>query len=242
MKVAELLFELSHPTRLRILQLVDDEGRRLTKIARAVEARNPETSRHLDRLGSAGLVERTSEGAYRSTPLGHLLLGSLGGLQFLTAHAAYFRTHDLSGLPETFVGRLGDLSGGETPEGTFSNFAQDEKIFGTATQRLSVLTTELPDDFIGPLEAKDSQGARIQVIVEKGYRGPRPTESIRHLFRVVSSLPMAAAISEGAACLSFPARGGRMDYSAFFASEEARFVRWALDVADWLWEQGEYLR
>lgn len=242
MKTAELLFELSHPTRLAILQLVDGQAERLTKVARKVDARNPETSRHLDRLGAAGLVEKTPEGAYSATPLGHLLLGSLGGVEFLTANEAYFRTHDLTGLPATFVGRLGDLRHGKTPRGTFSNFAQDEKIFGAAAQRLAVLATELPDGSFEAFEAKDVQGSKVQVVVEKGYQGPLPTESVRHLFRAVSKLPMAAAISESAACISFPARGGQMDYSAFFASEDPRFVRWALDVADWLWERGEYLR
>ena len=112
------------------------------------------------------------------------------------------------------MGRLGDLRECETPGGTFSNFAQEEKIFGAAAQRLAVLTTELPDDSIEAFEAKDTQGSKVQVIVEKGYHGPPPTESIRHLFRVVSSLPMAATISESAACIFFPARGGQMDYAA----------------------------
>lgn len=241
MKNAELLFELSHPTRLAILRLVDGREDRLTRIAQTVDARNPETSRHLDRLVAAGLVERTSEGTYRATPFGHLLLGSLAGLDFLSAHEEYFRTHDLSSLPPTFVGRLGDLHEGETPRGTFSNFAQDEKIFGDAARRLAVLTTELPDDSITAFEAKEAEGLQVQVIVETGYQGPPPSESSRHLFRVVSSLPMAAAISESAACISFRARGGQMDYAAFFASDDARFVRWAFDVADWLWEEGEYL-
>lgn len=242
MKTPELLFELSHPTRLAILRFVSDREERLTEIARTLEAKNPETSRHLDRLGGSGLVEQTPKGAYRATPFGRLVLGSLGPIEFLTENEAYFRTHDLSGLPEPFVARLGDLATGETPGGTFTNFARDEMIFGGATKRLALLAPELPKDSIEALEAKETGGSRVRVVLEQGYRGPRPSESTRHLFRLVPSLPMAAAISESAACISFPARGGRMDYAAFFASGDPRFVRWARDVADWLWEEGEYVR
>lgn len=242
MKTPELLFELSHPTRLAILRLVNNQEVRLTEIARTVEARNPETSRHLDRLGASGLVEKTPEGAYRATPFGRLVLGSLGSIGFLTENEEYFRTHDLSGLPEPFVARLGDLATGTTPGGTFTNFAQDEMIFGEASKRLALLAPELPKDAIKALEAKEAAGSRVRVVLEQGYGGPPPSESTRHLFRLVPRLPMAAAISESAACISFPTRGGRMDYAAFFASEDPRFVRWALDVADWHWEQGESVR
>ncbi len=70
MEISELLFELSHPTRLEILRLITETPMRLTKIADRVSANNPETSRHLDRLRAAGLVEREPESAYLASPLG----------------------------------------------------------------------------------------------------------------------------------------------------------------------------
>lgn len=240
MPTAELLFELSHPTRLAILRTVDAHPERLTKIAEGVDARHPETSRHLDRLSAAGLVERTPEGAYQATPLGHLLLGSLSALEFIVDHEAYFRDHDLSGLPPAFVARLGDLRECDVPGGTFTHFAQDEKIFEGAAQQLEILTTELPGDAMEAIEAKVSQGVAVHVIVDEAYAGPEVTGSIRHLFRRVPKIPVAAVVSEEAACLSFPALNGQMDYASFFASIDPRFLRWCVDFSRWLWEQGAY--
>jgi predicted transcriptional regulator len=242
MNTPELLFELSHPTRLAILRLIEGRSERLTQIARAVDAGSPETSRHLDRLGAVGLVEKTPKAGYTATPFGQVVLRSLGALEFLAANETFFRSHDLSRLPDTFVARLGDLAPGERPGGTFSNFAQDEKIFRGAARRLAFLTPELPENAMEALADKAAAGSKVQVIVGEGYRGPPPSEATRPLFRAVHPLPMAAAINETSACLSFPARSGEMDYEAFFASEDPRFVRWALDLTDWLWERGEYVR
>ncbi len=117
MEISELLFELSHPTRLEILRLITETHRRLTKIADRVSANNPETSRHLERLRAAGLAEREPESAYLASPLGHFVLSSLSGLDFLARHSDYFRDPDLSLLPGPFVGRLGELKACERAEG-----------------------------------------------------------------------------------------------------------------------------
>ncbi|MDX1534152.1 MAG: helix-turn-helix domain-containing protein, partial [Thermoplasmata archaeon] len=195
MKTPELLFELSHPTRLAILRLLDGQSERLTQVARNVKARSPETSRHLDRLVAAGLVEKRPSADYAATPYGHLVVRSLGAVSFLASHEAYFRTHDLAGLPDDLVARIGDLAPGENPGGTFNNLARDERIYREATARLAFLTTDLPDNVHEALAQKEGEGSRVQVIVGGEYRGPPPTEATRHLFRTVPTLPMAAAIS-----------------------------------------------
>jgi len=58
MKLSSLLFELSHPWRLKVLLLIAEEGQRHSYIAQKLEISPQETTRHLSRLQDAKLIEK----------------------------------------------------------------------------------------------------------------------------------------------------------------------------------------
>ncbi len=246
MEISELLFELSHPTRLEILRLITETPMRLTKIADRVGANNPEVSRHLDRLRAAGLVEREPEGTYLVSPLGLYVLSSLPGLDFLARNSDYFRDHDLSLLPDPFVGRLGELNACERAEGTYVGIEKGIEIYGQSEDWFSTLTPEyLPDsvEVVPDVREKLSQGVTFRTIVGPTFRLPpslEPTPENR--FRVVPKLPLGLGVSEKEAMIVFPDLKGRIDLSVAFSSDDERFLRWCEDLVEWLWSRGEGLK
>ncbi len=246
METSELLFELSHPTRLEILRLVTETPMRLTKIADRVSANNPEVSRHLERLRAAGLVEREPKGPYLASPLGNFILSSLPGLDFLARHSDYFRDHDLSLLPEPFVGRLGELNACERAEGTYVGIERGLEIYGRSEEWFSSLASEyLPDsvEVVPDVREKLSQGVTFRTIVEPTFRMPPSLEPTpQNRFRVVPKLPLGLGVSEKEAMIVFPDLKGRIDVSVAFSSDDERFLRWCEDLVEWLWNRGEGLK
>ncbi len=51
---------------------------------------------------------------------------------------------------------------------------------------------------------------------------------------------MTGVITEKEACISLPDPGGKTDYSVYFASEDAQFLRRCEDLVDYFWNQGEH--
>ena len=62
MSVQKLLFEMSNPNRLEILQELKERSMKLSDIARSLDNHVSETSRHLQRLRELGLVQKEGEG------------------------------------------------------------------------------------------------------------------------------------------------------------------------------------
>ncbi|MEE8326254.1 MAG: metalloregulator ArsR/SmtB family transcription factor [candidate division NC10 bacterium] len=61
---AEYLKALAHPTRIRILELLDQEGRCVTNIGEKLDLKQSNISQHLGILRSRGILSLTREGGY----------------------------------------------------------------------------------------------------------------------------------------------------------------------------------
>lgn len=83
MKLSSLLFELSHPWRLKVLLLIAEEGQRHSYIAKKLKISPQETTRHLSRLQDAKLIKKDAQGFYRLTNYGKAVLSLLPGFEFL---------------------------------------------------------------------------------------------------------------------------------------------------------------
>jgi ArsR family transcriptional regulator len=61
---AEYLKALAHPTRIRILELLDKEGRCVTNIGEKLELKQSNISQHLGILKSRGILSIRREGGH----------------------------------------------------------------------------------------------------------------------------------------------------------------------------------
>ncbi len=61
---AEYLKALAHPTRIRILELLNQEGRCVSKIGEKLDLKQSNISQHLGILRSRGILSLTREGGH----------------------------------------------------------------------------------------------------------------------------------------------------------------------------------
>jgi predicted transcriptional regulator len=111
--IEELYFELSHVTRLGLLQRLSTGPDNLTSLAEAEDVSPQEASRHLGRLQDADLVAKRGDGDYHLTNLGASVVDTFDTYHLLTERDDYFRDHDLSFLPVEFRKSVGVLDEAE---------------------------------------------------------------------------------------------------------------------------------
>jgi len=107
------MFNLASADRLALLRDIATTRKNLTALSKTINTSRPECSRHLDRLKLSGLISKDSEGFYQTTSVGDAILKVLPSVQFLLQYREDLMSHDLSGLPVSFVERLGDLQNAE---------------------------------------------------------------------------------------------------------------------------------
>ena len=83
----DLLFEVSHEVRHRILLILKEKTMRLTEIAKLLDLNHPEVRRHITRLGDVSLIKRDVEGYYHLTPYGEASIVLFQELEFLSANS-----------------------------------------------------------------------------------------------------------------------------------------------------------
>ena len=115
-KPCKLMFELSSSERVNLLLKLQKQKMKLSHISEKLDMTITETSRHLQRLSEAKLIQKDVNGLYGLTHFGNLALALISGICCISKNTQYFSEHDLSHLPSEFIERLGELS--SIPPGT----------------------------------------------------------------------------------------------------------------------------
>jgi len=241
--MSKLLQELAHPAKLKILRAMTVQPESAEQIAQQFGMSVKETSVHLDRLHSVGLVDRKSDGVFNVSPLGQLILLLLEDLDFVESHLEYFRDHELSLLPPAFIARLGELKEGERTDGTVVNIQSAERVFSRSEKRISVIANEVMLDAVPVVRDKISKGADFRFVIDQSFKPPptfKPTQP--ELWRQVWKIPVATVVTDKEAMLFFLDRELKVDYSVGFASKDPTFMKWCKDLLDSLWNQGQKLK
>ena len=106
-KFYDLLFEISNDYRHEILLILIDKPLRVTDISKKLDLTSQEISRHVARLGEAGLTIKDVDGYHHVSHYGMLVLSLLEELEFASLNREYFMEHTLSDIPQEYVKRIG---------------------------------------------------------------------------------------------------------------------------------------
>jgi predicted transcriptional regulator len=200
-----------------------------------------ETTRHLSRLASAGLIRRNPRGEYEPTNQARLLSSGLPFFHFLTTHREFLQHHDLLTLPSAFIERLGALSDGIFTTGTYRVVATQERALRTVKGRLWVLTEHAFEQALPIIREKASQGADVRVI--------RPREGSEdavlalggtkrnYPVRLLGETKIFLAVLDDQAGVCFASLDGKVDMSTMILLQDPRGYRWAADLFLHFWEQ-----
>src|SRR3989442_4597133 len=86
--LARFLFELASDERLGILEAIEEKPLRHAQIARRLKITDSETTRHLNRLASTGLLTKNPQSQYEPTSLARLASAGFPFFRFLLANRA----------------------------------------------------------------------------------------------------------------------------------------------------------
>jgi predicted transcriptional regulator len=237
MSASELLFQLANADRLTILSEIDKESLKLSQIARKLSATVQETSRHLERLSEAKLIERDSTSAYHITSFGKLVLSFLPSIAFLRENRVFFLSHDLSSLPPGFIQRIGELTGCDYISQLDEALAHAEGVVKGAEEYVWLMADQLVRQSY-PHEHPKSVSFRL--ILPTSIE----TEALQRIknkigggleIGIIDDARVTIVMNEKIAGVYFPNSGGRMDLSQGFTGKTRGFHKWCEDLYNFYW-------
>src|SRR3989475_4461002 len=162
--LTRFLFELASDERLGILDAIADTPLRHAQIARHLKMTDSETTRHLNRLASTGLLMKNAQSQYEPTNLARLVSAGFPFFRFLLKNRDFLLKHDVRVLPSEFVERLGALTGGTFVNGMYDVAAAQVRYLRAVKHRIWVLTDQMFEQAIPILREKATMGADVRVI------------------------------------------------------------------------------
>lgn len=238
----KLFFELASESRLCILRELQKENLKMQDIARRLDVTPTEAFRQLERLGTAGLVQRQPDGTFALAEYGKLVLQISTSLDFISKYKEFFSTHDLMRLPSQFVNRLGELSGAELGLDTIENLNKGSQAFTDAERYAwGIGEGSIPGNMTSVMNRRVQEGIQVKMIIslERFPVGLGQSGSPKNVeLRGLPDIPVIIAMTEKAAGVCFRQIGGKMDYAGFFGSDPT-FHNWVKDLFMFYWEKAK---
>jgi predicted transcriptional regulator len=249
--LTDLLLELSSPIRFSLLTKLDQKDWKQSKIAKELDMTLPESHRQFERLLSAGLTNKNSEGLYYLTPFGKIIMQQIKSIVFLGRFKEYFSTHSVEGLPEKFIKRISDLNECQIIEGAFV-ISEKMKEIASGLKYLKVVSAHVPPDaFRHGLVSAVKSKKQVQIIyakntlIPKGFKKEFTDTQVQSLIsagtyqrKMIDAVKIYVVLDEKTAMVLFPDLKGNVDLSCGFLSQDARFHEWCQDYHQYLWDKG----
>jgi predicted transcriptional regulator len=237
----ELMFELSHPSRLKALQILKEKPHRLTDISKVLDLTSAEISRHLGRLSDANLISKNGDGKYILTPFGDVILFELTKLKFLTKHNRYFSNHDLSIIPDE-LHWLNAMSKSEMVEGTLEIMSMVEDLTKNARRYVHLISGS-PMRAVADLTVKTAQsGIEFKMLYQKGSDIPgeyKVKKNVPLEVRVIDSAPFSLKLNEKQGGFVLPDMKGKVDFGFALMGSDPQFLKWLGLLFDYYWQKAE---
>jgi len=236
----KLLFELASESRLGILYALQEEDLRMLEIARKLELTDTETSRQLQRLSTARLIQKQPNGQYGLTMYARLILDISSPLNFISKFNEYFFEHDASVLPCEFRARLGELSHVRLITGveTLNWIAE---MFKRAEKKIDVTVVGI-EATLNIMRQRIQEGLKVRWLMDESFlpRAKSILSSDKKLpeMRSVPRVRGGIGVTDKEAILTFRRNDGSMSYEAFIG-EDPSFLKWAEDWFTYRWEKAK---
>ena len=239
--LARFLFELASDERLGILDAIAERPLRHVQIARHLRMTDSETTRHLNRLTSAGLVTKNPQSQFEATNLARLVSAAFPLFRFLLTNRDFLLKHNVRVLPPEFVNRLGALSEGTFVTGMYDVAATQERSLRAVSRRIWVLSDQMFEQAVPIMREKAASGADVRVIRSReGFgRGTAllPAVERNYPVRLVEETRIFLAVLDDLAGICFPTVDGKIDMEAMLLLGDPVGYRWSADLFTHLWNE-----
>lgn len=246
---ADLLFELATADRLTILTTLEQTPMKLTHVAKTLSATVQATSRQLERLHQAKLIEKNVESCYQLTPYGALTISLLPAFTMLHREKEYLLSHDLSVLPDKLLLRIGQLLEHHKSNDVDSSLKAIGSTFMKAQRYVLCVTDPLGASLTYHTWQPNPQKLEYRLIlpyhiqfhesVESRARSYLPAAD--HELRFLNQVKTCIVMNETTAVIAFPNFEGSIDYSSVLIGTKPDFHQWCYDLFNVYWNKAEKL-
>jgi len=238
--LCSLLFELSSNERMNVLSHIQRKKLKLSQISKELDMTVTETSRHLERLNKARLIQKEADGTYCLTSFGQLTLSLLPGLDFVTRNMDYFLEHDIFCIPYEFIGRIGELAEGGLGACALRNIDEVGMMLREAQEYIWILSDQILTG-AGPIVGERvKSGVELRVILPDDLVPPPGYKllpsSARVQRKVLAKVEVVIIMTEKVATLCLPNLRGKTDYTGF-GGGDPRFHKFVKDLYLHYWDK-----
>ena len=235
----KLFYELANESRLGIMHELQAGELRLLEIARRLDLTDTETSRQLQRLSEARLVQKYPNGPYGLTTFAKLLLDASSLMGFISKNREYFLDHDAFLLPSEFRARLGELSNVRTITSTVETLNYVCEMFRSAEKMIDATVVGM--DTIVDIEIQRlKEGVKVKWLMLETFLPKARSKlcSVEKLpeMRWTPSIFGHVGVTDKAAILTIKRNDGALSYDAF-VGEDPSFLKFAEDLFMHEWEK-----
>jgi predicted transcriptional regulator len=237
------MFELSHPERMKMLQMLKTDPMKLSQISKKLDVTTAEVSRHLDRLSKARLIDRDSGNYYFLTPFADAVLSEYQNFEFLTNNIDFFIDHNLGLLPE-HLHWFNSMSKGRYITGTLEVSSMIKDLSVNAKKYIYVISEEVMRGVVELDCKKNDEGIKIRKIYPKDAEFPKEyTDRLGDTFQIktLESIPLGFKMNEKTSGLVLRDIKGKMDYSKGFLGEDSSFRFWTETIFDYYWKLAKHI-
>jgi predicted transcriptional regulator len=240
-RLEKLFFELASESRLGILRELQVTDLRMQEIARRLNLTDTETSRQLQRLSEALLVQKHTNGSYGLTGYAKLILDGSSLFGFISKNRQYFLDHDAFLLPSEFRARLGELSGVRIITSTVETMNYVCEMFRNAEKMIDATVVGM--DTIVDIEVQRvNEGLKVRWLMLESFLPKARSKlcSVEKLpeMRWTPSIFGHVGVTDKAAILTIKRNDGALSYDAF-VGEDPSFLKFAEDLFKHEWEKAK---
>ena len=239
MNAQELMFELSHPRRLKTLHLLSQKPHRLTDLSKSLDLTSAEISRHLGRLSDARLLTKDAKGRYSLSHFGNIVLNELSNIEFLTKNIQYFSTHDLTVIPDD-LRLLSAISECRFVEGALEIMSMVDDLSRDADRSVHIITDQVMRSMVDINFQKAEEGLEVKIIFQKDIDGLEPFQGKKSKtmeVRLLEEVNLGLKFNEKTAGMALPDLNGKVDFNSAMISEKSKFLEWAGLLFDYYWQK-----
>jgi predicted transcriptional regulator len=251
-KISSDFLELASEQRLNILKNLRQKNLNISKLAKILDATNPEVHRNVGRLSKQGLIEKNTDGTYRLTTYGNAILLQIPSIEILSKDRNFFNNHSLDNLDAKFIQRIGQLQNKKHVKGFVKVLEKWKKIQENADKFLYNILSEIPysNDIIEVISAKLDNDIPIKSIFldtviipedrkklfeKKGFQ-KYVTKGILQR-KISKNNVIGLLVTDKEAGIFFSNSKGEVDLSEMLTSTDKEFREWCEDYFKEEWEK-----
>jgi predicted transcriptional regulator len=241
-RLSDIHFILSSADRRRMVEELQVQSLKLSEIAKKLDITATEAFRQLQRLTDAGLLEKTSEGKYRSTPYARLILESSSSMYFLSKHREYFMAHDTSLIPPQFRARFGELSKTVLLTEAVVNLNTGTEVFKNAEKRIDAMNNQHLRHNAQILRQQSLKGVKVRSLLQENMIETIKEDlvEVEHSWemRTIPRICAIVILTEKIMGIALPKLDGKMDYQVF-EGKDPESMKWASDLFEDQWNKAK---